>query len=199
MTLNLGIGKVPVTFDPEAARGGIVWMRAPLPEFGPTHSAESVAPMLRISPGDIHPGFPVQEISVGLPFVFVPVKNLEILGRSRLDPDRLPGFLPHPEFGTLVFVFCPETRDPANQFSARMFFEADGVREDPATGSANTCFAAYLLRHEYASGAPVDVRVEQGYEMERPSLLHLKAHEQDGGPEILVGGRVVLVARGELE
>jgi trans-2,3-dihydro-3-hydroxyanthranilate isomerase len=196
--LNLKIGRVPVTFEDRPSGGEIVWMHAPTPELGSVHTAEDVAPMLGIGAHDIDPGYPVQEVSVGLPFIFVPVKDLSVLSRCRLDLGRRPAVLHDPRFDTLAFIFCSEARDPANQFSARMFFDSGGLREDPATGSANACFAAYLLEHEYGAGGPVDVRVEQGYDMGRPSLLHLKASEHEEGRDIRVGGRVIPVARATL-
>ncbi len=196
--LNLKIGRVPVTFEDHPSGGEILWMRAPIPELGSIHTAEDVAPMLGIDAEDVDPDYPVQRVSVGLPFIFIPVKDLAVLSRCRLDLGRRPASLNDPQFDTLVFIFCSEARDPANQLSARMFFDSGGLREDPATGSANACFAAYLLEHGYGSGGPVDVRVEQGYDMGRPSLLYLKAREQDGGRDIRVGGRVIPVARGSL-
>jgi trans-2,3-dihydro-3-hydroxyanthranilate isomerase len=79
-----------------------------------------------------------------------------------------------------------------------MFANDLGVPEDPATGSAAGCLAAYLLEHSYLGTDAVDVRVEQGYEIGRPSLLYLKAER--AGDEIMVdvGGKVQMVARGEL-
>ncbi len=78
-----------------------------------------------------------------------------------------------------------------------MFGDYFGVPEDPATGSANGCLAGYLVQHDVFGGA-IDIRVEQGYEMGRPSLLRLRARRHEGEIDIQVGGRVFPVARGEL-
>jgi len=72
-----------------------------------------------------------------------------------------------------------------------------GVPEDPATGSGNGCLAGYLVKHLYFGKASVDLRAEQGYEIGRPSLLLLRAEGQDTNINISVGGRSVIVARGE--
>ena len=77
-----------------------------------------------------------------------------------------------------------------------MFAEYYGVPEDPATGSSNACLAAYLVHHRYLGSERVDVRVEQGYEIGRPSLLRLRAEPGSDGLEISVGGKVWLTARG---
>jgi trans-2,3-dihydro-3-hydroxyanthranilate isomerase len=95
-------------------------------------------------------------------------------------------------------VFATESYDEANQVNARMFAPYYGVAEDPATGSANGCLAAYLVRHAVLGDNEIDIRVEQGYEIGRPSLLRLRAWEREGRYQIHVGGRVVPVARGKL-
>ena len=79
-----------------------------------------------------------------------------------------------------------------------MFSPYYGVLEDPATGSANGCLAAYLVEHRILGAAAIDVRVEQGHEMGRPSLLHLRARKDEGDFDVRVGGGVVPVARGSL-
>jgi trans-2,3-dihydro-3-hydroxyanthranilate isomerase len=73
-----------------------------------------------------------------------------------------------------------------------------GIPEDPATGSAAGCLAGYLVEHRLFGADAVDVRVEQGYEIQRPSLLYLRAEREGDGINVSVGGKVQLVARGEL-
>ena len=70
--------------------------------------------------------------------------------------------------------------------------------EDPATGSANGCLAGYLVKHRYFETPKIDIRVEQGAEIGRPSILYLRAEEVKGGIDVRVGGKVAMVARGEL-
>jgi trans-2,3-dihydro-3-hydroxyanthranilate isomerase len=79
----------------------------------------------------------------------------------------------------------------------RVFVDYLGIPEDPATGSGNGCLAAYLARRRYFGKHGIDVRVEQGYEIGRPSLLLLRAEDTGGGISIDVGGKSVLVGRGE--
>jgi len=69
--------------------------------------------------------------------------------------------------------------------------------EDPATGSANGCLAGYLAKHRYFGGPRVDVRVEQGYEIGRPSLLYLRSEDKGEEIDVYVGGRNAMVAKGE--
>ncbi len=79
----------------------------------------------------------------------------------------------------------------------RVFVDYFGIPEDPATGSGNGCLAGYLAHYRYFGQPWVDARVEQGYEINRPSLLLLKSQETADGIAIDVGGKSVLVARGE--
>ncbi len=97
-----------------------------------------------------------------------------------------------------LYAFCPEPHEAANDLAARMFADDLGVPEDPATGSAAGCLTAYLAEHNYLDNGPVDARLEQGYEIGRPSLLYLRAEKDEKGISVEVGGKVQIVARGEL-
>jgi trans-2,3-dihydro-3-hydroxyanthranilate isomerase len=88
--------------------------------------------------------------------------------------------------------------DKRNDLHVRVFAYDAGVPEDPATGSGNGCLAGYLVKHRYLGKDNIDIRVEQGYEIGRPSLLYLKASAVKGRINVQVGGKVKPVARGEL-
>jgi len=85
-----------------------------------------------------------------------------------------------------------------HDLSARFFFEANGVREDPATGNGAAFLGAYLLEHGLVATPQFSLRIEQGRELGRPSVILLHAGESDGRREISVGGSVILTMRGEL-
>lgn len=195
LALNLKVGQIPVDIHYREQSADVLWMRQNPPVFGEVLSAAAIAPVLGLHPDEIDPRFPIQEVSTGVPFLIVPLKHLSALQQIRVQVDRLLDLVA-PLQAKMVFVFCPEARDSANHFSARMFAHALGIPEDPATGSANGCFAAYLVEHQYLNKAAIEVQVEQGYEMGRPSLLQLKAEKTEKGFQIQVGGRVILVARG---
>jgi len=82
--------------------------------------------------------------------------------------------------------------------NVRFFADYYGVPEDPATGSGNGCLAGYLVKHATLGKDRIDIRVEQGYEIGRPSLLLLKAEEKGEEIDVYVGGKVVMVAKGQL-
>jgi trans-2,3-dihydro-3-hydroxyanthranilate isomerase len=195
VALNLKIGRVPVRFEPGADGRPIAWMKAPEPVFGSTGSAELAAAAASVRIEDVDSRLPIQEVSVGISFVFVPLRSLDALRRCRFDLSLREDLKRAGLKGFAVFAFTRETHETGNDFAARMFFDANGLREDPATGSANACFAAYLLKHAYAEEGRLDLRVEQGYEIDRSSLLFLRASGADG---VSIGGHVVPVLRGEL-
>ena len=193
--LNLKVGPIPVTFGYRRRKPDVLWMKQIQPRFGITLEGRRVAPVLGLKPDDLDPKFPVQEVSTGIPFVIVPVKTLEAVKRSGFRQDKLAGLSAE---GKAFLLFAPQTYSPDNDLNVRVFAHCYGVDEDPATGSANGCLAGYLVRHRYLGKPQIDVRVEQGYEVGRPSLLLLRAGEKGRKTEVFVGGRVILVAHGKL-
>jgi trans-2,3-dihydro-3-hydroxyanthranilate isomerase len=101
-------------------------------------------------------------------------------------------------FPPLVYLFCSETRDRANDISARFFFEAHGVREDPATGNGAAFLGNYLLAHQVYPRSKQSWRIEQGHGVRRPSLVRLRARIVGGVFEVSVGGCVIPIVKGEL-
>ena len=190
VTLNLKAGRIPVTF------GEVLWMRQLPPTFGATLDSTLVARTLNLETADLDDRSPVQEVSTGLPALVVPLRDLGALRRCEVDWER---YTEVAGPGKNLYVFCPEPHDGGpGDLSARMFANDLGIPEDPATGSAAGCLAAYLLEHGYLGTDSVDVRVEQGYEIGRPSLLYLQAARDGDEIRVDVGGKVQMVARGEL-
>lgn len=190
VTLDLKAGRIPVTF------GEVLWMRQLPPTFGAALDSAPFARALDLETSDLDDRFPVQEVSTGLPALIVPLRNLGALQRCRVDWER---YVELAGPGKNLYVFCPEPHeDGPGDLSARMFADDLGVPEDPATGSAAGCLAAYLVEHSYFGAGSVDARVEQGYEIRRPSLLYLRAKKEGDETSVHVGGKVQMVARGEL-
>lgn len=187
--LDLPVGTIPVRTE-RMGDQETLWMTQQQPEFGERIAREPVAAALSLSTEDLSAEHPVQVVSTGLPTIVVPLDGRSALERASIDRSAYDALVESRDAKN-VFVFCDEPRDDANDLAARMFAPYHGVPEDPATGSANGCLAGYLVEQ----GADnVALRVEQGYEMGRPSLLHLRADEDS----IEVGGSVVRVATGEL-
>jgi len=194
VTLNLKVGKIPVTFEKDAEGSETLWMHQMPPTFGSTYTSLDVAKVLGLNEKDVDINHPIQEVSTGIPFLIVPLKTLKAVKQARVNrkseqKTRIP---------TEILVFAPETYNKENDLNVRVFVDLFGIPEDPATGSGNGCLAAYLAYHKYYGDEPVHIRVEQGYEIGRPSLLHLKAENRTGNITVQVGGRVFMVAKGEL-
>jgi trans-2,3-dihydro-3-hydroxyanthranilate isomerase len=153
---------------------------------------DQAAALLGLQEDDLDPDFPPQTVSTGLAFLLIPLRDLKTVKKAAIDRKVEQQLLPSVN-ARFTFLFSRETYHPQNQVNARMFAETTGVPEDPATGSANGCLAAWMVRHRYLGMDQVQARVEQGYEINRPSLLHLKADSA----QIKVGGRVIPIARGE--
>ena len=197
VNLNLQVGQIPVRWETDSSGEEYLWMQQNPAEFFEICAPEVVAPMLGLSADDIDDRFPIQVVSTGIPFTIVPLKTHRALKQCRVNLSLYNEFIEQTE-GKEIFVFCPETNYPENDFSARMFADYLGVPEDPATGSANGCFAAYLVKHNYLNSKTLDARVEQGYEIDRPSLLRLRAQDNNGEIAPQVGGRVISISKGEI-
>ena len=183
ISLNLEVGTVPVSFD-----NGVGWMTPPPVQLGDTFNHSKTAELISLSPDALDPDFPIRFAEVGPRFILIGLRDLASLRAARLSGALHQAYLKEGLSVQCVFVFTSEAYGPDADFASRMFFDTGGVREDPATGSANTAFASYL--HDL-KGGEFDVVVDQGVEMNRPSRLYLKV-----GPTPQVGGRTQLVSTG---
>ncbi len=197
LRLNLAVGPVPVTFERSADEGETTWFQAPQAMPGATCAREPVAAALGISPEDIDTSSPIRQMTAGISALIVPLRSLDALRRCKLDLDIFAP-LAAQGFPPLVYLFCRQTRHSRNDLSARFFFEAHGVREDPATGNGAAFLGAYLLEHRVYPESRLSLRIEQGHEVNRPSQVLLRAETLAGRHTVSVGGRVIPVVRGEL-
>lgn len=194
--LNLEVGQIPVTFEKDAAGEEILWMKQKRPTFGKKFDAAGISEVLSLDEEDIDSRFPVQEVSTGIPFTIIPLKSLDAVKRARVNRERREKLKKAAQAG--ILVFSPETYEKENDLNVRVFVDLYGIPEDPATGSGNGCLAGYLSRYRYYGSDVVNVRVEQGCEIGRPSLLRLKARRRQNEIRVHVGGKVALIAKGEL-
>lgn len=181
ITLALAAGDVAVTLG-----DGLAWMQPPPSGIGEPIERDVAARIVGLEPDEIADDMAPRLMHSGAPYSLVPVASLGALRRvrvSKAELDRLGA-------GTSVFSVCRGGYSPDAHFGARMhFFDGSGMREDPATGSANSAFAA-CLRQQGERGERI---VEQGFEIGRPSRIYLGIEEP-----IVVGGKVWPVAEGRL-
>ncbi len=195
--LNLAVGQVPVTFEHGDGGKETAWFLSPPISLERTCAPERIAPALGLAPQDIEPSYPVQQISAGTAAMIVPLRSLDSLRRCKLDLNMFAPLIAE-GFPPLVYLFTRETHHPENDLCARFFFEAHGVREDPATGNGAAFLGAYLLEHRYFPVPDISVRIEQGFEIRRPSLVMVRARIENALRDVSVGGYVIPVVRGEL-
>jgi trans-2,3-dihydro-3-hydroxyanthranilate isomerase len=137
---------------------------------------------------------PIQTVSTGLVFTVVPLRGLEVMRRLQIDLRSSSEYLER-SGGKFFYFVCRETVDTAARLHARMLFYNG---EDPATGSAAGCAAAWMVAHGVAR-PDERVLVEQGIEMRRPSRIFVRAARTDDRVvNVRVGGHAVEVARGEV-
>jgi len=167
------------------------------PEFDRKFDPVLISRIVGVDVEDFDDRYPIQAVTVGLGFVIVPVKTLHTLKRIRINLERYNWFCAKSE-AKLILAFTPETEDPENHLHVRVFSDFYGIPEDPATGSGNGALVAYLSKYNFFDSPEIDVRIEQGYEIGRPSLILAKAIPRGEEIDVTIGGRVILVAQGEI-
>lgn len=195
-----GVGPVPVEVHGRAGAPEGAVMVQPRPEFGPLFpEPERIAAMLGLEAADLATDAPLEVVSCGVPYLYVPLASLAAVRRARLRVDLWEELTAG--FATRhVYLFSRETEDPEATVHARMFAPAAGVPEDPATGSASGPLGAYLVRHGLVPGGErVSLRCEQGSEIGRPSRIEVEIRgDREEIREVRVGGSCVLVGEGRL-
>lgn len=137
--------------------------------------------------------------SAGVPFLFVPVKDVATLGEVEFDPMLWERVAPLTG-GHLVsaYVYCRGQNGA--DFHARMFSPSMGIAEDPATGAAVAALSGVVHAHDKPTDGYHSFVIVQGVEMGRPSKIHL--HIDVAGGEVArarIGGQAVKVASGSIE
>lgn len=197
-----GVGTIPVSLKFKDGEPDFIQMSQPLPTFGARFdNVATMAAMLSVDPLDItETNLPVEVVSCGVPFLFVPLRSLAAMRRIRLRTDIWEQALRNFETQE-VFVFTREVEYEGSNVHARMFAPGIGIVEDPATGSASGSLGCYLVRHRvFPSADEFGCVSEQGVEMGRPSFITINVRHEDGRiTGVKVGGKCVAVGEGFLE
>ena len=192
--LDLNAGQVPVRFEEISGQPVFGEMTQLDPRFGAQHDPEAVVRAAGLRDGDIDLSLPIETVSTGVPFTIVPLRGLEVIQNLRVDLHGSAAYLEQ-SGGKFFYFVTRETSDPTARLHARMMFYNG---EDPATGSAAGCAAAWMVAHGVAS-SDERVLIEQGIEMQRPSHIFVRASQRDNRVvNVRVGGNAVEVLRGEL-
>lgn len=199
--LEEGVGTIPVNIKFKDGAPDLIWMQQPLPRFGPRfEDAGLIAEMLSIAPEAIEANLPMEVVSCGVPFLFVPLRDLESIRAVRFRLDVWERVL-RDFASSQVFVFTKETEMENSSVHSRMFAPALGVNEDPATGGASGPLGCYLVRHRvFPASRKSEFTSEQGIEMGRPSIIKIIIEQEAGEiTRVRVGGQSRFVGEGYLE
>ena len=202
ISLELNVGEVPVRFEDTPGQAAFGEMTQIDPVFGMQHDREAVARATGLRLEDFDPSLPVETVSTGLAYTVTPLKSLAVTQKLRVDLNRANEYL-EKTGGKFLYFVTRETVDPAARLHARMIFYNG---EDPATGSAAGCTAAWMVAHGVAQ-SDERVLIEQGIEMHRPSRIFVCASLQENQENnqrdnrivnVRVGGNAIEVMRGEV-
>jgi trans-2,3-dihydro-3-hydroxyanthranilate isomerase len=195
---GLNVGPIPVDLEWKNGVLAFAWMTQLRPTFKPPLAARVLAAAaISLNESDLMPGLPVQEITCGVPFLFVPLRDRATVDRAVGD---LAAFKKVVSADVAIFLFSVDAVSPHPTVYSRMFAPDFGIIEDPATGGASGPLGCYLVRHGLVSGdAAKKIVSHQGVAMGRPSRIHIAiAGDPDVISDVKVGGEAVLVGRGEI-
>jgi trans-2,3-dihydro-3-hydroxyanthranilate isomerase len=203
VVFGLGVGPTPVSLTWSDDELTFAWMSQGLPVFGQAiDDRTGAAAMLGVGEAALGPAAcPLQVVSCGLPYVFVPMATRRAVDEAQIVAPAIEAFfVRHALNATGVFLFSTEPAGDGATAYSRMFAPQFGVPEDPATGSASGPLGCYLVRHHVVSneraGSMLNV---QGVRMGRPSSIHISiAVNGDAFSAVRVGGEAVLAGEGTL-
>jgi len=201
---GLGVGPTPVELTWERNLS-FAWMDQRPPVYRePASPRADIIRAAGVDPAAVDAtGLPVEEISCGTQFMFVPVQTRAAVDAA--EPDmaamrRLKSAFPSGHIA--LFIFSTEPVDPAVAAYSRMFAPSLGVAEDPATGGASGPLGCYLVKHGLVTREQrQDMMSLQGVAMGRPSRIHMRIAEDGNGQitRVQVGGKAVRVGEGTID
>jgi trans-2,3-dihydro-3-hydroxyanthranilate isomerase len=201
--LEEGVGDILVRVYKEDGKITKAEMNQPLPSFGDIFSGiSSAADLLSLSVDDIHTSVPIQTVSSGVPFLFIPVKSLDAMKRINFRTDVWQKTFSYHTETRHIFAFTTETVHASSTVHGRMFAPAMGITEDPATGIASGPLGSYLTEHSLIpiqEDGYYSIRSEQGLEMGRPSFIDISIYKEGKEyKQVKIGGMSVKVGEGKI-
>lgn len=202
-TIEEELGDIAVTVQKHGEKITKVEMIQPLPVFGEVLTRQAlVADLLSLSKNELETRFPIQTVSSGLPFLFVPLRSLAAMREINFRTDVWERHFSKNSECQHIFAFTTETENDEALVHCRMFAPAMGIPEDPATGAASGPLGAYLVEHgviENNEEGTYAIRSEQGIEMGRPSFIDITiSKKKQTYEEVKIGGTAIVIGQGEL-
>ncbi len=196
-TVEVGAGVLPITVEWRGEEPPMITMRQFAPEFGSEYQPADIAPLVGLEEDDFL-AVP-QTVSTGTAFLICPLVSPDALRRARLEEDALAAFHEGREtdfFEPFLTTLAGAT--PDGDVFSRLMLTHPEPPEDPFTGSATGCMAAYL----WSRGMIPSPRfvAEQGHWMDRPGRAHVEVlGPPDAIEGVLVSGTGRVLIRGHLE
>jgi len=202
---GLGVGPTTVELTWSGSRLEFAWMDQKTPEV--RTPASPVADILQ-SIGCVTSmldarGLPVEEVSCGVPFIYVPLSSRAAVDAAEPDLRAMRALRSaFPGGHNAVFLFAAEPYGSDVTVYSRMFAPDLGVAEDAATGGASGPLGCYLVTHRLVHESAWNGMVSlQGVKMGRPSRIHMRvtADSPTDITRVQVGGQAVKVGSGVIE
>jgi trans-2,3-dihydro-3-hydroxyanthranilate isomerase len=187
------VGAIPISVDRK--EHSMLWLRTPPLSGGPTIERSEAAALIGLAPDELADAAP-QILSAGNPTLFIALKSKSAVDKVSLDGAQWAAIRRrYHQDPMCAFVFAPT----AEGAYSRMFAPDYAMPEDPATGSSTGPLAFYMMRHGMTSAKAGSRFIsEQGAQMGRRSMLHVRVHGECGKDGVDVGGFVTKVIDAEL-
>ena len=204
ITLDLGVGpiRVDLEWDESAKALRFAWMTQPPPEFKEVfENREDVAKALGLEVNDLAPNLPIQIVSCGVPFAYVPLATTHAVDRASLERGAWQKACSAASVAEhKMFVFAVEdTAVSRTRLYSRMFAPIIGIAEDPGTGGASGPLGSYLVHHGVVSGHVCDFVSHQGAKMQRACEISIRIASGNGAiSRVQIGGTAVTVGKATL-
>lgn len=204
VTFDLGVGPIPIDLEwnetDKAPR--FAWMTQPLPNFGTVfENREEVARSLGLETTDLASKLPVQIVSCGVPFAYIPLASSHAVDRAVVDrPVWQKACSANGVDEHKIFVFSVEdTAIQKVRLYSRMFAPLIGIPEDPGTGGASGPLGSYLVKHGVVSGDVCEFLSHQGAKMQRACEISIRITSLKGEISwVQIGGTAVVVGEASL-
>lgn len=193
------VGDIPVSITYDlSGNSSMIWMTQPRPQFGAIiedHAA--VLEALGLPEGSINTNYPVQIVTTGVPFIYVPLNTLADAHAIKLNVQKCKQLTEKHDLDG-IFAFTQEVETAGSTVHSRMFAPDLGIGEDPATGAASGPLGAYLAKYKIVPSPDTHMISEQGMEMGRPSYIHIELDTENGEyTAARIGGESYYMGRGE--
>jgi PhzF family phenazine biosynthesis protein len=188
--LETQVGVLPFSVDGDADGPRRAWMTQKRPMFASEGDVKEVASAIGIGVESLfHEEFPMSRASTGSPYLLVPVRSIDVMGKLEPNQDEITALSRELDVAGLE-VYTWGVFDEGSTVHARCFLPSPNVHEDPASGMAAGALGAYLAENEYIPSERFEnIVVEQGHWVGRPSRIEVKVEKRgDSIRRVEVGG-----------